>query len=349
MAPARSTVRERSAWAGIVCFLCFCMGCGCERLPTGPPAAGGTLRAVTLAEWSADGLSGSGADAALDSIAATGANTVVIIVTAYMADARASSLRANDARTPSPGAVRHAITHARALGLAVVLKPHVDLEDGSWRGAVTPAEPDAWFSSYRAFLRPWAILADSVGSPAFVVGTELAGTLTNSSQWRALIRELRQLVRGRLSYAASWDEASRVPFWSELDLVGIDAWFPVTQRRDAGRVDMLAGWQPWLARLRTLGRQTGKPILMTELGYRSVDGAGMAPYNFSTPGAADPREQADLYWAALQATAGEDEITGLCWWNCLADGSGGPANTDFTPLGKPAVRVLAAAWGSATP
>jgi hypothetical protein len=196
---------------------------------------------------------------------------------------------------------------------------------------------------------PWAALADSIGSPCFVIGTELAGTLAKDAEWRSLIRELRDRSAIRLTYAASWDEAARVPFWTELDWLGVNAYFPVTKRRAAGRMDMLAGWQPWLARLRSLGRQAGRPILFTELGYRSVDGAGMDPSRFSAAGGPDPGEQADLYWAALQATAAEQEMVGVCWWNCLADGSGGPANTDFTPVGKPAAQVLAAAWGGVTP
>ena len=326
-----------------------CAILGCDRLPTGPAAAGGAIRAVTLAEWSADGLAGGGADAALDWIGATGANTVTLIVTAYQADAHAAALRENDPRTPSPGAVRHAIAHARALGLAVVLKPHVDLDDGAWRGTIAPADPGTWFASYRAFVRPWAQLADSIGSPVFVVGTELAGTLANAARWRELVRETRAVYSGRLTYAASWDEATRVPFWDALDRIGVDAYFPVTGRRDAGRTEMLAGWQPWLARLRTLARQSGKPILLTELGYRSVDGAGMAPFASSSSGTPDPGEQADLYWAALQATSAADEIEGLCWWNCLANGSGGQTNTDYTPVGKPAARVLAAAWATPAP
>ncbi len=245
--------------------------------------------------------------------------------------------------------MRHAIAHARALGLAVVLKAHVDLDDGAWRGTIVPPDPVAWFASYRAFVRPWAMLADSIGSPFFVLGTELAGTLASESQWRDLVRELRTVYSGRLTYAASWDEAARVPFWSALDLVGVDAYFPVTGRRDAGRTEMLSGWQLWLARLRTLARRTERPILLTEVGYRSVDGAGMAPFRSTAGGAPDPGEQADLYWAALEATAAQDEITGVCWWNCLADGSGGPTNTDFTPVGKSAAQVLAAAWARGTP
>src|SRR5216684_2586323 len=86
-------------------------------------------------------------------------------------------------------------------------------------------------------------------------------------------------------------------------------------------------------------RSTGKPILLTEVGYRSVDGAGMDPSRSGGGGAPDPGEQADLYWAALEATAAEHEIAGLCWWNCLAHGGTGSSDTDYTPEGKPAAQV----------
>ena len=133
-------------------------------------------------------------------------------------------------------------------------------------------------------------------------------------------------------------------FWDALDLVGVDSYFPVADRNDAGRLEMLAGWQPWLDRLERLHRQTGKPILLTEIGYRSVDGAGKEPFTFGSGAGVDVGEQADLYWAALEATGRETWIEGVWWWNWLADGTGGALNRDYTPSGKPAEAVLTAAW-----
>ena len=75
----------------------------------------------------------------------------------------------------------------------------------------------------------------------------------------------------------------------------------------------------------------------------------MAPTRFGLAASPDPAEQADLSWAALEATARENEITGLCWWNCLADGRGGRSNTDYTPFGKLAAVVLSTAWTRRTP
>ena len=319
---------------------------GCERLPTGPASPGNTpVRGITFVDWTAGGYAGDSAHDALAGLAGTGANTVVLIATAYQPDPEAKALRAQDPRTPSPGALRTALQAARDLGLRIVLKPHVDLDDGAWRGAIAPPDPAAWFASYRRFILPLAALADSVGAACFVVGTELGGTLEDEAEWLATIRAVRSVFSGSLLYAASWDEAARVPFWGALDLVGVDFYFPVATRRDPGRFDILAAWQPWVERLRLLGRQTGRRVLLTEVGYRSVDGAGMKPYARDGGGELDLAEQADLYWAALEATAGQSWCEGLCWWNWPADGSGGPRNRDYTPRGKPAERELAAAWG----
>ena len=130
-----------------------------------------------------------------------------------------------------------------------------------------------------------------------------------------------------------------------MDGVGVDFYAPVAARPDPGRLEALAGWQPWLDRLRLLHRQAGRPILLTEIGYRSIAGAGMRPYQAGTGGAPDVREQADLYWAALEACGNTPWLEGMYWWDWPADGSGGPTNTDYTPRDKPAARELAACWG----
>jgi glycosyl hydrolase family 113 len=320
--------------------------CACTKLPTAPvrrfaPA----VRGMTLVDWTADGYGTATAQTSLDALAATGANTVVILVTFYQSTRTASQVRGDDPRTPTQAAIQQIVSAARARGLRVALKLHVDVDDGSWRGHITPSDPASWFSSYRALVLSWAGLAQSLNAEQLVVGTELAETVGREAEWRRAIAEVRAVFEGEVLYAASWDEASKVPFWDALDLVGVDFYFPVADRADAGRLEMLSGWQPWLDRLERLHRQTHRGILISEIGYRSVDGAGTAPYAFASDASLDLGEQADLYWAALQATADPPWIRGLYWWNWPADGSGGPENMDYTARGKPAAGELAAAWG----
>ena len=318
---------------------------GCERTPTGPATSRpGGIRGITLVDWTASGYGSPEAAASIQSLAATGANTIVIVVTAYQASPSSSVVRADDARTPIPTAVAQAVTWAHDAGLAVCIKLHVDLDDGSWRGAIEPASPVEWFSSYRAFVLSWASFAGTHDVDCFVVGTELAGTLQHAGEWQETIRRVREVFSGTIVYAASWDEAWHVPFWNDVDAVGIDCYFPVAGRTTPGRLEILAGWQPWIDRLHLLHRQTRRDVLLTEIGYRSVDGAGMNPFRSSDGAPVDLEEQADLYWAALEATASESWITGLCWWNWPADGSSDPDDGAYTPHGKPAESELIATW-----
>lgn len=320
----------------------------CERLPNEPPASPpGAIRGITFADWTATGYVAPAAETSLARLAATGADAVTLLVTWYQTTPRASTFTTEDPRTPRAAVVNATIARARGLGLAVTLKFHVDLQNGAWRGTIDPADPDPWFVAYTNALAVWARTAEKAGVERMVVGSELAGTLNQEARWRRVIAAVRASFSGELTYAASWDTADRVPFWDALDVVGIDFYAPVARRRNPGRAELLAGWQPWLTRFRRLHRQTGLPVLLTEVGYRSVDGAGLHPYRFDTGGPADPGEQADLYWAALEAVAAEPWVRGLFWWNWLADGSGGPANLDFTPLGKDAEDVLRSTWNPA--
>jgi len=317
----------------------------CSELPDGPaetPAL--RIRALALADWTPNGYGTTTGLAQVDAIAATGATHIVLVVTAYQSDAQSDRLTADPARTPSASAIQAAAGRARALGLGVGIKPHVDLEDGGWRGTITPRDADAWFASYEAFVLPLADLAASLGADLFVVGTELAGTLGHEASWRSVIGEARTRFPGELTYAASWDEAGLVPFFDTLDYVGIDFYGPVTYRDEPGRFEILKGWQPWLQRLEQLHGQTGRPVLITEIGYRSIDGAGRRPYEFGTDRQLDPGEQSDLYWAALTALGEKDWVAGVVWWNWLASGQGGVANDDYTPSGKPAEKELSDAW-----
>lgn len=337
----RCCARRRAGVAAIT----LCVASACERAPTAPAdARSGSIRAITLVDWSADGYDSPAARDEMAVLASTGANTVVLVVTAWQDSPRSNQVQVDSARTPTPQAVAAATAWARTLGLQVALKPHVDLVDGSWRGTIDPGDAGAWFDSYLDFILPWADLARTERMSFFVAGTELAGTIGAVDSWHRVLREIRQRFDGLLVYAASWDEAERVGFWDALDLVGVDAYWPVAQRKDAGRFELLAGWQPWLARLETLQAKTARPILITEVGYRSVDGAGLQPFGFGNSGAADPQEQADLYWAALQAIAPHEWINGIVWWNWLARGGGGPLDTDYTPAGKLAAVELQRAW-----
>ncbi len=328
----------------LVAAFLLCLASACSELPTGPAKASRmATKGVTLADWSAAGYSTAEASAAVDRIFLAGANALTVIVTLYQDGLRADEPMTDPQRTPTPSSVADIVLKAKSLELQVSVKIHVDLYDGRWRGLIDPPDPSRWFEAYGRLLEPWTSLAETMGADQLVIGTELAGTVDEKALWLDLISRTRGVFSGELVYAASWDEARKVPFWSALDVVGVNFYAPVATRTNAHRFEILHEWQPWIERLQLLHKLTDRDVLISEIGYRSVDGAGMHPYTFQASAPVDLAEQADLYWAALEALGNKPWVRGVSWWNWLANG-GATELTDYTPEGKPAQRELTDAW-----
>jgi len=94
--------------------------------------------------------------------------------------------------------------------------------------------------------------------------------------WRRLIRSVRDIYGGRLTYAANFDQYEFVGFWDELDLLAINAYFPLRGSyepdlsRDELSTRLEAGWRGVLQRLDEFLKQRGIPrhrVLFSELGY----------------------------------------------------------------------------------
>lgn len=317
----------------------------CTTIPTSPvpspPSA--FQKGMIFVCWSADCFNGSAADSSLHNVAATGSEWVSLVVTWYQRDIHSSNIFENE-QTPAEVSLLHAIAQARQLGMKIMLKPHLDVIDGTWRGWIDPADRAAWFAAYREFILHYADLAANLDLEQFVVGTELAGVSGDAAAWQSLIAQVRQRYSGSLLYAASWDECTRIGFWHDLDVAGINAFFPLTNLRDPSLIDLLVGWQFWLRRVEIWQEAIGKPVVFAEIGYTSQDGTNMQPYDFDISSTIDLNEQAECYRAALIALDGVSWLKGLYWWMWRTDLHGGPNDNGYTPYNKPAEQVLKQSW-----
>jgi hypothetical protein len=243
-------------------------------------------------------------------------------------------------------ALRAAIRDAHALGLAVMVKPHVWVP-ASWAGAVAMESEDGWrrwFASYRGELARIARLAADEKADALAIGTELALT-TQRPEWRDLIAGVRASYSGTLLYVAhNADEAETVPFWSALDAIGVSLYPPLGADDDRG--ERRGTMRATADRLDALAARTGKSVVVAEIGLRSAQGAAAKPWESAEEraSAADPSLQAAVL-ADWLAALDRPRIRGVLVWRWLTDpDAGGPADTDFTVQGKPAERVLMCAW-----
>ena len=277
---------------------------------------------ITYVSWWNGQYSSSSADRSLRNLAETGADWISLLVTGYQDDVGSTDIAITLEKTPTDEDLVHAIEEAHALGLKVMLKPHVDLFDDPdhWRGQIgvefeSEMEWDAWFSSYRDFIFHYAELAEAHGVDQFCTGTELVGTTHREGDWRRVIEGVRARFNGSLTYAANHSgEEVGIAWWDAVDYIGVDPYYPLTDKKDPTLEELKAGWQGRAEMLAGLSATWGKQILFTEIGYRSVDGANRRPWEFSEGGAVDLEEQADAYRAVFESVYEQSWFAGLFWW-----------------------------------
>ncbi len=285
-------------------------------------------------------------------LAATGARWGGLLVTWYMDSKSSSTIDPDPQKSSDDAELRRAIDEMHALGLQVMLKPHVDVRDGTWRAQITPADRARWFQSYGAFLDHYAALAAEAEVELLCIGTELASLsgAQDAAAWADLIARVRDRYRGSITYAAAAvepaDEFTGVSFWPLVDWIGLDVYTPLTGERHPTRAELAAGWRrnryghDMVAAFRNLHRAYGKPVLFTEIGYRSGDGTNRAPWDWQSAMSADPEEQADCYAAMYEVWNGESEwMKGPFWWAWDVDPPAA-GDTGYSPRGKPAEQVL---------
>ena len=307
----------------------------CLLLAAGSARASESVLGFNLPEWSREGYGGAAQRKQLRELAATGATWVALTPSVYVRDRRDSVVAATE-NTPSDESIRAAIRAARALGLKVVLKPHVDMLGGGARALIEPRDAALWFSSYRAYILEYARIAREENCSLFVVGTELALLTTPKhwGAWRALIADVRAEYPGPLTYAANWHSAELVGFWRELDYIGIDAYYPVMGGSD--RALLRFGWLPVVAAVYALSAANGRPVLFTEFGLASQKGANLRPWDYSDFGAVDLGVQAAYVQTFLEAFATRPFVAGFLNW-AWDSNPGGPADKSMSLRGKPAL------------
>ena len=293
---------------------------------------------------------------ALDRLENMNANAVSLLVTWYMNEDTSTVIQRDPLKTHTDAEIEATIDTIHNRGMRVMLKPHVDVRNGTWRGAIQPSNIDSWFASYRDSIAVhYAEIAQTHGVELFCIGTEFS-TLDNSNtaRWTEIIDTIRSICPScSLTYASNWDAYSSVSFWDRVDLVGIDAYFPLSDQRDPPLDTLLNGWIQWVQEIATWRVSIGKPVLITEIGYSSRDFAASEPW-IGCPRADNcsydynSELQARCYEAALTSFADSTWFKGFFWWNWFpVSDAGGFCNRDFTPQNKPAEDILKA-WYTPT-
>ena len=167
------------------------------------------------------------------------------------------------------------IQQAKKENLKIMLKPHVWVIGQGWCGEYnlkTEDEWQIWENDYRKYIIAYAKIANQFESEILCIGTEykIAAT-TRSKFWEQLIRDIRKIYKGKLVYAANWDNYENITFWNQLDYIGIDSYFPLSKTQNADKKELDEKWPLIVNKLKIFSKKHDKKILFTEYGYKSTN------------------------------------------------------------------------------
>lgn len=244
------------------------------------------------------------------------------------------------------------IAMAKDAGYSVMLKPHVWKRHGSYTGHHKYEKEVDWKAfekSFSTYILRYAQIADSLNVELFCIGTEWEQfALQRPNFWYKLIKDVRSVYNGKLTYAANWDEYKRISFWKQLDFIGVDAYFPLSDATTPKVKELENALQPYLKELKKVSETNDKPIIFTEYGYRSRDNTAEKPWESNREGVTVNLEaQINAYQAFFNVFWEQTFIQGGFVWKWFAnhENSGGKENNGFTPQNKPVEKVIQAKYG----
>lgn len=276
-------------------------------------------------------------------------NSIAIAFPVYQDHWQANHVR-KGVDTPTEENLSVLIREAHRRGFTVMLRPILDekslIPDGQWRGSIQPQNRSEWFKSYTQLMVDYAMFCEENHVEILGIGTEFTSLEGETAHWKELIGEVKDVYSGQLIYASNWSIPastiySRVQFWEELDYVGVDAFFPLEVPLGSGVKELEQAWQKWLDQIDEVEKQTGNPIIFTELGTTSQRGSYQRPWGWVDESLPISLEDQRIYYEASCAAVAET-VQGIYWWEVPPSGAPKVPEEDrgFNPLGKPAEDAL---------
>ena len=185
-------------------------------------------------QWAAPRYDSAESQTSLANAAASGANSIAIVVTWFQSSVDSSGPIYPGPRTVADSEIAAVVRQAHDRGISVLLRPAVDPDwrlpntSKTWRGQIgrnfTSDQWAEWFTAYSHMMTRYAQVAAANGIDMFSVGMELSATQSQDALWRSLISKIRTIFNGSLTYGANWDVVTDVTFFDDLDFIAVDAY-----------------------------------------------------------------------------------------------------------------------------
>ncbi len=229
--------------------------------------------------------------------------------------------------------------------IKIMIKPQIWIPNG-FTGHIKMNSETDWITlenDYEKFILDYAKIAETTNSEMFCIGTELNVFVTTRSDfWSQLIKKIRVIYTGKITYAENWDTFEKVPFLSSLDYIGIDAYFPLSNEKTPDIKKLTLAWKPIKSRIKNLSKKFDKKIIFTEFGYQSKDFTANEPWEHSKKNYVNLVAQQNALAVILASFWKEKWFEGgFLWkWYDNHEQAGGLFDTDYTIQNKPSELIL---------
>ena len=278
------------------------------------------------------------------------ANWVSIMPFGFMKNINSPELHYNHPRQwygERMAGVRQSIAMMHKYGIKVMLKPQIWIGNGDFTGNISMISEEDWQAyeeQYKKMILDYAEVAEGTNAEIFCLGTELNAFVEERPNfWEDLNLSVQEVYSGQFTYAENWDNIDNVPFWSDLDFIGVDAYFPISEQKMPNLADVKNRWEILNRQLKLLSEAHQQPILFTEFGYRSIDFAGKEPWDSRRiEGQINEDAQAVLLQAVFESVWGKDWFAGgFLWkWFHAPEKYKNWQNNRFSVYGKRAQKIV---------
>lgn len=267
----------------------------------------------------------------------TSMDTVIIAIGALQDHPHSETIDYIGAHMPTDEDLELIISKARDMGLRVILKPMLNCRNGVWRAYINffdlevPCEPkwSNWFASYQDYLLHYAKLANRTGCEMLIIGCELVQTERKEQYWRSLVKEIREVYQGLLTYNTDKYQETEVKWWDCVDVISSSGYYPVNE------------WEENLDRIERVVKSFKKPFFFAECGCPCRTGASNIPNDWTYEGPLNVEEQAKYYHVMFEACSKREWVEGVVCWDWISNYKEYPIlNDGYSVYEKPSSKVI---------
>ncbi len=233
---------------------------------------------------------------------------------------------------------------ASKLGMKTFLRFLIDSRDKKPRTEIMPHEFNRWFYDYSLIALRTAELAKKNKNEFYSIGCELDSIISNNvDDFNNLIRGIKNSYDGKVTYCwnltgiNSLEKIAKIEQSLETDIISLDCYLPLKINENFTQDSLTWQWLYYLDKINQISRETGKKIIISEIGYRSIKDSNINPWHHSKIDSVDFEIQSICYNSFLEALKAyksekgkEDNIETILIWTV----------GDYSPWEKPAEKII---------